>query len=170
MSFTLYDASIAQAQDALAALSAILTKAEAHANSANFIGAKLIDDMLPFNFQVFFVTDLAQKLAARGCGTEPLTMERNLDSFAAMQARITQVLEILAKVDRDAFNARESAEVAVGLGPGKEVKMQMKQYVTGYAMPNLFFHTSTAYGILRKEGVEIGKMDYLTPFIGKYVS
>ncbi|KPM41101.1 hypothetical protein AK830_g5466 [Neonectria ditissima] len=169
-SYTLYDASIAVVRDALDALSNILTKAEAHPNSASFLDARLAEDMLPFSFQVFFVTDLAQKLAARGTGADPLDLDRTLDSFAAMQARIALVRGVLDKVDREALNARAEAECTVGMGPGKEVKMQVKQYVNGYVLPNVFFHTTTAYAILRKEGVQLGKQDYLESFIGQYLS
>lgn len=172
MSYTLYDASVATAKDALSALAAVLTKAESHAatSAAALPAARLYDDMLPLSFQVFMTTDVAQKLAARGLGVDPLDLSRDLETFAAMQARIAQVQEVLAKVDREAFDARVDAEVTVGMGAGKEAKMKLKEYVNGYAIPNLFFHTTTAYGILRKEGVPLGKMDYLTPFIGKYVS
>ncbi|KAK7409247.1 hypothetical protein QQX98_008557 [Neonectria punicea] len=170
MSYTLYDASVVLARDALNSLSHILTKAAAHPNSEALISARLREDMLPFSFQVFFVTDIAQKLAARGTGADPLDLDRNLDSFDAMQARIKLVLDVLAKVDREALNARAEAECTVGMGPGKEVKMLVKQYVNGYALPNLFFHTTTAYGILRKEGVPLGKQDYLGSFIGQYMS
>ncbi|KAF7552519.1 hypothetical protein G7Z17_g4283 [Cylindrodendrum hubeiense] len=171
MSYTLYDGSIVPAQDALNALSAILTKAEAHiTDSAGLFAAKLHEDMLPFTFQVYFASDVAQKLAARGTGVEPLALDRNFESFADMQALVKKVLDVLANVDKDAFNARETAEVTVGLGPGKEVKMQLRQYVNGYVLPNVFFHVNTAYAILRKEGVPIGKQDYLTPFIGKYAA
>ncbi|KAH7159596.1 hypothetical protein B0J13DRAFT_519052 [Dactylonectria estremocensis] len=170
MSYSLYDASIVQAQDGLNALKAIIAKAEAHTDNASLAGAKLIDDMLPFSFQVSMATDVAQKLAARGTGTEPLNLDRNFENFAAMQARCDQVLEILSKVDRDTFNGRQDVEVTIGLGPGKEATVQLKQYVAGYVLPNLYFHITTAYAVLRKEGVDIGKQTYLTPFMGKYLS
>ncbi|KAI5458655.1 hypothetical protein BGZ63DRAFT_407048 [Mariannaea sp. PMI_226] len=170
MSFTLYDGSVALAKDALKALSHIVSKAEAHENAANFISARLYEDMLPFSFQIFTVTDTAQKLAARGTGVEPLDLARDLNDYAAMHARITKVQEILDAIDKDAFNARAAAEVTIGMGPGKTATLTLQQYIHGYVVPNLFFHTTTAYGILRKEGVTLGKTDFLQHFLGKYLS
>ncbi|KAH6896707.1 hypothetical protein B0T10DRAFT_474941 [Thelonectria olida] len=169
MSYSIYDGSIVLAQDALSALSSIITKAEAHASAADLPAARLYEDMLPLSFQVYMVTDAAQKLAARGTDVAPLDLGRELNDFAAMKDRIAQVQDILAKVDRAAFEARAEAEVTIGLGVNKEAKMQLKQYVHGYVVPNIFFHTTTAYGILRKEGVPLGKMDYLSAFIGKFL-
>ncbi|KAM5357831.1 hypothetical protein ACJZ2D_015860 [Fusarium nematophilum] len=167
MGYSLYDASIVLAVDALNSLSSILKKASSHPNASSFPSAKLADDMLPLSFQVFIVTDVAQKIVARTTGVEPLSLDRNLDSFEAMQARIEQVLEVVGKVDRDAVNAREDEIVPVGLGPGKTVEMKSWNYINGYALPNMFFHLTTAYAILRKEGVELGKQDYQTAFLGK---
>ncbi|KAK7432245.1 hypothetical protein QQZ08_001190 [Neonectria magnoliae] len=170
MSYTLYDASVVLARDALNSLSQILTKAAAHPNSEALLSARLHEDMLPFSFQVFTVTDLAQKLTARGTGADPLDLDPNLDSFDAMQARIELVLDGLAKVDKEALNARAEAECSVIMGNGNELKMLVKHYVNGYMLPNLFFHTTTAYGILRKEGVPLGKLDYIGSFLGPYTS
>ncbi|KAM5345918.1 hypothetical protein ACJ41O_011779 [Fusarium nematophilum] len=170
MGYSLYDASIVLAVDALNSLSSILKKASSHPNASSFPSAKLADDMLPLSFQVFIVTDVAQKIVARTTGVEPLSLDRNLDSFEAMQARIEQVLEVVGKVDRDAVNAREDEIVPVGLGPGKTVEMKSWNYINGYALPNMFFHLTTAYAILRKEGVELGKQDYQTAFLGKTTS
>ncbi|KAF3347341.1 hypothetical protein VdG2_04620 [Verticillium dahliae VDG2] len=65
---------------------------------------------------------------------------------------------------------RTDATVTFGMGPGKSAELKAKDYAAGYVVPNVFFHTAMLYSILRKEGVAIGKMDYLTPFIGRYLA
>ncbi|KIL90030.1 hypothetical protein FAVG1_06768 [Fusarium avenaceum] len=168
MSYSLYDAAILHSKDALNSLSSILKKAESHANAASFTTAKLAEDMLDLSFQVHFTTDTAQKIAARLTGSEPLTLAReDCNSFESYQARIAQVLEVLNKVDRELVEKRIDEVVTIGLGPGKSADMKCRDFAQGYAIPNVFFHLTTAYAILRKEGVDLGKMDFLTPFVGQ---
>lgn len=171
MSYTLYDGSIGVAKEVLQSLQTILKKAEASPNSAKFAEARLAENMLPLSFQVHMVTDTAQKLFARTSGTEPIQLERDtLTDFAAFYARIEQVQAIVNKADKDTVNKRGSETVTIGMGGGKNADMASSAYVSGYVVPNLFFHLSIAYAILRKEGVDLGKMDYLSSFIGKHVS
>lgn len=170
MSYALYDSSILLAKDALNSLSAILKKAEAHPGAAAFPQAKLHEDMLPLSFQVHCVTDTAQKIVARTTGAEPLALARDsLDTFEAFHARIAQVLDVVDKADKEVVNRREGETVTLGLGPGKSAQIQSRDYVNGYGLPNLFFHLTTAYAILRKEGVPLGKQDYQSAFLGKYI-
>ncbi|RSM12388.1 hypothetical protein CEP52_002507 [Fusarium oligoseptatum] len=158
--YALYDSAILLAKDALNSLSAILKKAETHPNASTFPNAKLAEDMLPLSFQI----------VARTTGVEPLSLNRdNFDTFEAFHARIAQVLEIVEKADKEAVNKREGEIVTLGLGPGKSAQLASRDYVNGYALPNLFFHLTTTYAILRKEGVPLGKQDYQTPFLGKYI-
>ncbi|KJK84357.1 hypothetical protein H634G_00721 [Metarhizium anisopliae BRIP 53293] len=170
MSYTLYDGSIATAQDNLTSLKAILKKAEAAPNAASLPDARIHEDMLPLSFQVHVVSDIAQKMVARSTGAEPQKLENDLKTFDDFYKRIDQVQELLTKTDKEVVNKRVGDLVPIGLGPGKNAELPSHAYVTGYAIPNLFFHLVTAYNILRKEGVPLGKMDYLTPFIGKHVS
>ncbi|RSL72443.1 hypothetical protein CEP53_001078 [Fusarium sp. AF-6] len=168
--YALYDSAILLAKDALNSLSAILKKAETHPNASTFPNAKLAEDMLPLSFQVHCVTDVSQKIVARTTGVEPLSLNRdNFDTFEAFHTRIAQVLEIVEKADREVVNKREGEIVTLGLGPGKSAQLASRDYVNGYALPNLFFHLTTTYAILRKEGVPLGKQDYQTPFLGKYI-
>ena len=169
MTYSIYDASIVIAKDALASLASVLKKGEEHANAACLPEARIAPDMLPLAFQVHVVTDTASKMFARLSGEEPAALENNLKTFADFGARIAQVEAILAKADEKTINARVAEIVTIGLGPGKSAPMPASAYVNGYALPNLFFHLTTAYDILRKEGVPLGKMDYLMPFIGKHV-
>ncbi|KAJ4155493.1 hypothetical protein LMH87_000733 [Akanthomyces muscarius] len=167
MSF--YDVSIGQALEVLDSLTAILKKAEAAPNAATLPEARIHEDMLPLSFQIYIVTDLGTKLAARLTGQEPPSNENNLKSFAEFHARIAESRAALEKADKNTINSRASEAVTVGLGPGKSAQMNGLTYNAGYATPNLYFHLATAYNILRKEGVPLGKMDYLTSFLGKHV-
>ncbi|TQV92954.1 hypothetical protein V2A60_003727 [Cordyceps javanica] len=168
MSF--YDVSIGQALEVLDSLSAILKKAEAAPNAAALPEARIHEDMFPLAFQIFIVTDLGIKLASRLTGQEPPTMDNNLKSFADFHARIAESRAALEKVSKETVNTRAGEAVSVGLGPGKTAQMTGLTYNAGYVTPNLYFHLATAYNILRKEGVPLGKMDYLTSFLGKHVA
>ncbi|KAG6010587.1 hypothetical protein E4U21_005940 [Claviceps maximensis] len=167
--YSFYDASIPLAKEAIEALQVVLKKGSEAPNAASLPDARLVEDMLPLSFQVHFATDIAQKLVARASGTEPLTFENNLKTFDEFFARIEKVLDILAKVDKEVVNKRVDETVTIGLGPGKEGKLLNRNYLSGYVIPNLFFHVTTAYNIMRKEGVVLGKLDYLTPFIAKHL-
>lgn len=167
--FTVYDAAIPGVKDALNSLSAILKKGEAAPNASSLPGAKLVEDMLPLSFQIHMVTDTASKLVARSTGVEPTKFENNLSSFDDFNARIAAVQDILAKADRDTINAKANDTVPLGMGPGKNLELASVSYIGAYALPNIFFHTVTAYNILRKEGVPVGKMDYLGPFMAQHL-
>ncbi|KAJ4245305.1 hypothetical protein NW762_014176 [Fusarium torreyae] len=169
VSYTLYDAAILHTKEALNSLSAILKKAEGHANASSFPQAKLAPDMLDLNFQVHFMTDTAQKIVARTTGVEPLSLSRDdCTSFEGYQKRIAQVLDVVEKADKETVEKRAGETVTIGLGPGKSADMKCRDYVQGYGIPNVFFHLTTAYAILRKEGVELGKQDYISPFMNQY--
>ncbi|KAF4331630.1 helix-turn-helix domain protein [Fusarium beomiforme] len=169
MSYTLYDAAILHTKEALNSLSAILKKAESHANASQFPTAKLAPDMLDLNFQVHFTTDTAQKIVARTTGTEPLALAKDeCTNFEQYQKRIAQVLEVVEKADKELVNKRAAEIVTIGLGPGKNADMKVRDYVQGYGIPNVFFHLTTAYAILRNQGVDLGKADYIGAFMNQY--
>ncbi|PHH62810.1 hypothetical protein CDD81_6702 [Ophiocordyceps australis] len=169
MGYGLYDSSVIMARDALKSLSTILKKGEAAPNAASLPEARIHPDMLPLTFQVYTVTDLAQKMLARVSGTEPLTLEKDLKTFADMHARIDQVLELLADADQEAINKRVDEIVPLNLGPNKLINVPARVYVNAYGLTNLFFHLVTAYDIMRKEGVPLGKLDYLGAFMGSHI-
>ncbi|KAJ2973804.1 hypothetical protein NQ176_g6402 [Zarea fungicola] len=168
MSF--YDVSIGQALEVLDSLTAVLKKGEAAPNSASFPDARIYQDMLPLSVQVHIVTDLSIKAAARLSGEEPPVNESNLKTFADFYARIDVARAALEKCSKETINARASEKFTMGLGGGKTAEMMGLVYNAGYVTPTLYFHLTTAYNILRKEGVPLGKMDYLNPFLGKHVS
>jgi hypothetical protein len=92
-----------------------------------------------------------------------------MKTFADFYARIDAIAAIVAKADKALIESRAEETITIGMGPGKSADLTAAGYVNGWLMPNLFFHMTTVYNILRKEGVELGKMDYLNSYIGQYV-
>jgi len=111
----------------------------------------------------------SQQAVARLSGTEAQTFENDLKTFADFYTRIDEVSAIVSKADKALIESRADSTISIGFGPGKSVDVSATGYVNGWLMPNLFFHMITVYNILRKEGVELGKLDYLKAFIGEYV-
>ncbi|KJZ79685.1 hypothetical protein HIM_01154 [Hirsutella minnesotensis 3608] len=169
MSYTLYDATVLPAKHSLDSLKNILQKGEASPKASQLPEARLIDDMLPLAFQVHMITNLSQQVVARTSGSEPKSYENNLKTFDDFYKRIAEVQALVDKADKDTINKRDGQNVNIGFGPGKNVDVSVKGYTNGYFLPNLFFHMTTAYNILRKEGVQLGKLDYVRPYIGQYV-
>ena len=171
-SYTLYDASFGVFKDALGALSNILDKVAASPVAGSIAEARIHPNMLPFSFQVHCVTQYASKCLARVSDQFPVesfAMDE-LTSIDAMRARIAKVQAQFDSVTKEAINSRENETVKLGLGPGKpEVDIKAWQYVHGFAVPNVYFHLVTAYDIARKEGVDLGKLDYQTAFLGKFI-
>lgn len=170
-SYSLYDATIPIAQSALKSLSTILTKAEEHPDSSALLAARLIEDMKPLRFQIHYATFQSLSLAATLSGqNDPLAEpdEVELDSFAAMQARIRQALDALGELKREAVNSRGEG-VTLFTRREKTEKAEVKAVVGLVNLPNIFFHVSMAYAILRKEGVPVGKRDWSRGFVGGYV-
>ena len=92
-----------------------------------------------------------------------------MSSFADFYTRIDAIAAIVAKADKSLIESRAEETITIGMGPGKSADLTPAGYVNGWLMPNLFFHMTTVYNILRKEGVQLGKMDYLNSYIGGYV-
>ncbi|KAL7799220.1 hypothetical protein V8C37DRAFT_367031 [Trichoderma ceciliae] len=169
MSYSLYDATVPLAKSALSALTNILKTGEAAPNSAGLLAARIHEDMFPLSFQVKFITDVSTKIVARLHGVEPHVWEGEIDTFADCYARIAKAEEILATADKDLINQRQNEVVSLGMGSKGTFEMPGANYANGYVLPNLFFHLTTAYNILRKEGVPLGKANYLESFIGQYL-
>ncbi|MCX7301879.1 MAG: DUF1993 domain-containing protein [Rhodobacterales bacterium] len=149
----------------LKALSAIIAKAEAHCtakkiNPAVLFGDRLYPDMLPFNVQVQIACDHAKGAAARLSGTENPKFEDNAASFADLQDRIARTIAFIGTVPESAFEGAENRTVEVKAGP-RELSFPGQFYLSSYAIPNFYFHMATAYNILRHNGVELGKVDFI---------
>lgn len=149
----------------LGALSNILTKAEAHCEARKIdpeiiLTARLFPDMMNLTRNVLVACDTAKGAAARLSETENPVFEDTESSFAELQARITKTLEFMASVPETAFEGAENREVTLQAGP-QEFKFSGAGYMATFVMPNFYFHMTTVHGILRHNGVELGKRDFL---------
>ncbi|KAJ8068918.1 hypothetical protein OCU04_002599 [Sclerotinia nivalis] len=162
MSLTLYDVSVPLFIKNLKSLSKILAKGQAHfeKDESKIIHAKLVDDMGDLIFQIQRVADTAKGLAVRVCGAENVVLEDNETDFAGLFTRINRTIEILESLPSNCTDGKDNAEIVMKIG-SNELKFTGKTYVLDTAIPNFFFHVVTAYDILRKEGVPVGKGDFL---------
>ncbi|UJW80453.1 DUF1993 domain-containing protein [Hydrogenophaga sp. SL48] len=166
MSITLSSASLPVFQTALSNLLHCLNKAEANAAARKFdpnvlFAARLAPDMLPFAAQIRIACDAAKNGTARLAGIEAPKFEDNETTFAELQARITKTLDWLVTVPASAIDGREDADITFPVGRDKTRTMKGEAYLKHYALPNMFFHVVTAYALLRHNGVDVGKTDYL---------
>jgi len=166
MTLSMYSASIPVFQQLLNALKEVLTKAEAHAADKHFepqalLQARLFPDMFPLLRQVQIAADFAKSVPARLAGVEVPAYEDSEQSFADLHARIDKTLSFLAGLRPAQIDGSEALEVVLRPGTPKEKKLSGQTYLLGYGLPQFFFHVTTAYDILRHNGVEIGKRDFM---------
>jgi hypothetical protein len=150
----------------LGGLSAVLAKAEAHATARQIdpnalLQARLFPDMFPLLRQVRVACDFAKSVSARLAGVEMPNFEDDEQTFADLQARIAKTLAFIGSLTPRQFDGSESREIVTQAGTPKEKRFSGQSYVLNYGLPHFFFHVSTAYGILRHSGVEVGKKDYI---------
>ncbi|MEX6504657.1 DUF1993 domain-containing protein [Pseudomonas zhanjiangensis] len=165
MSLFMYHASIPPLTRMLGNLSAILRKAEAYAVERKIepnvlLNARLAPDMLPLLRQVQIASDNAKGCAARLAGVEVPSYADNESSFAELQARIDKTLAFMGGIQAAQFEGSESRPVTLKF-PSMELNFNGQDYLFNFVLPNFYFHVSTAYGILRHNGLDIGKLDYL---------
>jgi hypothetical protein len=160
MSISMYQASIPVFIRALNNLSAILKKGEAHEGSASHIDARLAPDMLTLAGQVQRASDAVKSGAARLGGIDNPSFPDTEKTFAELQARIKKTIDFLQSVSPAQIDGSEQRTIQLKAGQ-RELKFTGVDYLLGFVLPNLYFHVTTAYDILRHKGVPIGKMDYL---------
>ncbi|MFC5571022.1 DUF1993 family protein [Lysobacter yangpyeongensis] len=165
MSFSMYDASIPVFVRTLRNLDRVLAKGAAHARDkgadpANLLQSRLIFDMLPLVRQVQIANDMATRGAARLTGQEVRSVEDNETTFEQLQARIAASIAYLDGFTPEQFADSETRAISFKT-PRSEQNFVGRDYLLAYLLPNLFFHTSIAYALLRQAGVAIGKADYL---------
>ncbi len=160
MSISMYRASIPVFIRALGNLSAILKKGEAHEGGPAFTEARLAPDMLTLVGQIQRASDAAKAAAARLGGIDTPSFPDTEKTFAEMQARIQKTIDFLKSVKPAQIDGSEQRQIEIKAGK-RELKFTGEDYLLGFALPNFFFHITTAYDILRHSGVQIGKMDYL---------
>jgi hypothetical protein len=161
----MYQASVPVFTLMLNNLSAILEKAMAHADAkkidpAVLINARLYPDMFPLSKQVQIAADNIKGSVARLAGLEPPKYEDNESSFPELIARLRKTADYLATFKPEQIDGSEDRTITLKFRDATRTFAGM-QYLLGYAIPTVYFHITTAYGILRHNGVEIGKQDYL---------
>lgn len=166
MTNPIYDLSIAPMLRTLRNLDAIVGKAEAYAaadeaiDPATLIQARLYPNMRPFVFQIRVATDTAKGAAARLTGREIPSWADDEESFADIHGRLGKAIDYLSGYQPEDFDGAAERAIELKLGPNV-VKFTGTSYVASFVLPNFFFHVTTAYDILRHNGVEIGKRDFL---------
>lgn len=162
---SVYDATIPVFEQLLNALSAVIDKAKAHAEArkidpAALISARLRPDMFTFARQVQSACDWAKNAGARLAGLEPPKFEDNETTFDELKARIAKTLDYLRGLKRQDIDSGGEKPIVFPMR-GDKMKMKGADYISHLALPNFYFHVTTAYGILRHSGVEIGKRDFV---------
>ncbi|MDO9506692.1 MAG: DUF1993 domain-containing protein [Hydrogenophaga sp.] len=166
MTSPLYQASVPVLQQMLLALSDVLKKAEDHATKKNIdpdalLQARLFPDMLPLVRQVQIAADFSKGIASRLAGAEVPSWPDTEVSFGDLQALIRKAHTYIGAFTPEQFDSSESREIVLRLGTPKEKKLTASAYLLHYGLPQFFFHVTTAYAILRHNGIEIGKRDYM---------
>jgi len=162
---SMYEASAPLFAGALRSLAAILDKAQAHAAARRFdplvlASSRLFPDMFPLSSQVQIACDTAKGAAARLAGVEFPRMEDTEQTLAELKDRVLATVAFIESIEPAQLRDSEAKDIALRLG-GRDVAFTGMQYLLGFAVPNFYFHVTTAFNILRHNGVEIGKRDYL---------
>ena len=150
----------------LNALSGILDKGAASAQTRKidplvFTRGRLAPDMFPLSRQVQIACDVAKNGFARLSGVDAPKFEDTETTFEELQARIAKTIDFLHSITPEQVNGAQDKVVSFPAGPERTLKMKGDAYLTQWMLPNLYFHAVTAYNILRHNGVDVGKMDYL---------
>jgi hypothetical protein len=165
MTISMYQASVPVMARMFGNLSAILTKAEADATARKidpsvFLASRLAPDMHPLTRQIQIASDAAKGGVARLAGIEAPSFPDTETSFAELQARITKTVEFMKSVTPAQIDGSEERTITLKF-PGQEVSFPGQVFLLNFTLPNFFFHVTTAYAILRHNGVTLGKMDFL---------
>jgi len=161
----MYQASAPRFANILRNLSAILEKAEAHCAAKKIepsalTSYRLFPDMFPLTRQVQIASDTAKGAVARLAGIEIPKYEDNEQTFAELKARIARTIDFVESVSAARIDGSDDKEIVLQMRSG-ERRFKGMQYLLGHAYPNFYFHVTTAYNILRHNGVEIGKRDFI---------
>lgn len=165
MATDLYDLTVPAFIRGLRNLSALLDKGAAYAAEKGIdplilTQARLIEDMAPLTAQVQYASDGAKGAVIRIGALDPVPMADSEQSFADLQDRIAKTIAFLESVPRERIDGRDDVEVVLKT-PRGEFPFTGRSHALGFALPNFYFHVTTAYALLRQAGVPIGKLDYL---------
>jgi hypothetical protein len=164
MSF--YDAVVPGYLQMLNSLSGLLTKAEAHCAAKKIepgvmLGSRLFPDMLPLSKQIQLVSDFAAKGCARLTHSEVPSMPDTETTFAELKQRLAKTIDYVKSYKPEQFEGTDTKDVTFPAGPDRSITVKGQQFLTSFSLPNFYFHAAIAHGILRHNGVEIGKRDFL---------
>ena len=165
MPISMYQASAPRFANALKNLSAILDKTQAHAEAkkidpAVLLASRLYPDMLPLVRQVQIASDSAKGAVARLAGVEVPKYDDTEETIADLKGRLAKTIDFVSSIKPAQIDGSEDKDIHLKLGT-REVDWKGMQYLLGFALPNFYFHVVTAYDILRHNGVEIGKRDFI---------
>ena len=166
MSFSMYGATVPVFVHMFGNAQKWLTKAEEHAlarkfDPDNYLGLRLAPDMLPFARQVQIASDGAKGCVARLAGLEPPKWDDNEATLADLRARLQRTIDYAQSVPADKLNGSESREIVLPMRQGDPLRFDGEGYLKHFVLPNLYFHLTTTYALLRHAGVELGKRDFL---------
>ena len=162
MTFSIYDVSAPLFMRTLTNMQAWLDKAVAQgADETALMAARLADDMRPFPFQFQAASDSAKGAIARLTGVEAPAMADDEADLEALKERCRKTIRFIGGVDRAAFEGAAEREVEMKFPNGMGYRFTGADYLTGFALPNFYFHVTTAYALLRANGVPVGKPDFL---------
>ena len=168
MPISMYQASVPRFVHMLGNLSAMLEKAEAHVDArkvdpTSLINFRLFPDMFPFSRQIQVTCDVSKGAIARLAGVEVPKHEEVEQTYAELRARIAKTEGFIQTIRPAQVDGSEDKDIVVKLGK-QEYRFKGMQYLLNYAYPNFYFHVTTAYNILRHNGVELGKKDFVGAF------
>lgn len=166
MTISMHAASVPVFKQMLGSLADILGKAVAHAEARKFdpavlLQSRLYPDMLPLLRQVQIACDFAKGVSCRLAGAEMPSHEDTEQSFDDLQHRIAKTLSVIENLAPAQFDGSEQREIVLRPGTPKERKLDGQSYLLAYGLPQFFFHVNMAYALLRHNGLEIGKKDYM---------
>jgi hypothetical protein len=162
MSFTIYEASAPVFARSMTDVIAWLDKALAEGKSETVLmEARLAPDMRPFPAQIQMASDSAKNAIARLAGIAAPAMPDTEATFAELKTRCRRTIDFVESVDRSALDGAEDRRVEIKFPNGTGYGFNGRDYLTGFALPNFFFHLTTTYALLRSEGVALGKPDFL---------
>lgn len=166
MTSSMYTHSVPVFKQMLTALKTMLAQASEHAAAKSIepdalLQARLAPDMFPLLKQVQIAADFSRGISARLAGVDVPTFAGQEKTFADLDGLLTQTLAFLDTVDASQFEGKETSEIVLRPGTPKEKKLSGQVYLANYGLPQFFFHVTTAYALLRHNGLPVGKRDFM---------
>ena len=166
MTSPMYTHSVPVFKQMLTALKAMLAQVDAQVATKSiepdaYLQARLYPDMFPLLKQVQIAADFARGISARLAGVDVPSYEGKEKTFADLDALLTQTMAFLDSLNASQFDGRETSDIVLRPGTPKEKKLSGQNYLANYGSPQFFFHVTTAYAILRHNGIAIGKREYM---------